>query len=169
MADRTSMRLVDTYRTPSTHELNRGSRNMKNVRQCSVRRVKFYHSQLGKLRWDTAIPARSGLQRMRQVLLYRTVHQCVRAAKLQPRMASAHRSFVSSACPRVAAGRVPRCQPPVRDIAAHGKRGLQALQELEVDRAEEQVLVGAATGTCRARLSWLQRTTPRACTAFSGG
>lgn len=81
---------------------------------------------------------------MKQVLLYRTVQQCMRAAQLQPRMASAHSPSVSGACSRAAAVRGPRCQPPVRYIAAYGKRGLQALQELEADRAEEQVLVGAA-------------------------
>lgn len=35
----------------------------------------------------------------------------------------------------------------VRDVTAHGKRGLQALQELEADREEEQVLVGVFTET----------------------
>lgn len=62
-------------------------------------------------------------------------------------MTTVHRSSIASSCTSAASGRVRRGRPVVRDVTAHGKRGLQALQELEADREEEQVLVGVFTET----------------------
>lgn len=49
---------------------------------------------------------------------------------------------------RVAAARVNRLRLPVRNTVAFGKRGLKALQELEEDEVEEEVLIGVNPQTC---------------------